>query len=365
MSRIPLNDLSRSVISDLALEIDLIKKVLESGTYLKSGMTKQLENTLAERIPGKRTLGVANGTDSLMLAYLGLGLKSGDRILTTPNAGGYAAAAAFSLGLTVGLVDIELSTSQMSPESLKEFLSHDSNVKAVVATHLYGQIGSIEEVVDICARNDIPVIEDCAQSFGARKFGKEAGAFGRVATFSFYPTKNLGAVGDAGAVAFSEEVEFNRAKVLAQYGWSERYKITEVGGINSRIDEIQAAILVAREKSVDASNSRRREIVAQYNESLNSPRFIFGMSDESFVAHLAVMYTEDRDSDIEKFTNAGIDTGIHYPILDHQQPAWKGKFKYFDLSNSEKIVESILTLPCFPSMTESEVNQVCKNLRIL
>jgi aminotransferase EvaB len=365
LNRVPLNDLSRSDKTESAHELDLVKKVLESGTYLKSEFTKQFEMKLAERISGKHVLGVANGTDALILAYLGLGLKPGDCILTTPNAGGYASAAAISLGLNVGLIDIEPLTSQMSVEALKMFLDQDPTVKAVVVTHLYGQIGSIQEIVEMCGKYDIPVIEDCAQSFGARKFGKEAGSFGGVATFSFYPTKNLGAAGDAGAVAFSEEPDFNTAAVLAQYGWTDRYKITVPGGFNSRIDEIQAAILVSREKLVDENNIRRREIVAEYSKFLQSPRFIFGAQDESFVAHLAIMHTQNRELDKQKLNSLGIETGIHFPILDHQQPAWSGKFKYFDLSNSEALVNSILTLPCFPTLTLGEIDQVCNGLKNL
>jgi dTDP-4-amino-4,6-dideoxygalactose transaminase len=365
LTQIPLNDLARGNIFDAREELNLIAQVLRSGNYLKSRFTVQFESLISIRTQGKKVIGVANGTDALTLAYLGLGLKQGDLILTTPNSGGYATTAAFLLGLNVGLIDIDPISAQMSPESLKVFLEIDTNVKAVVLTHLYGQIGEVEQIIEICQRHGIPVIEDCAQSFGAGKLAKKAGSFGDVATFSFYPTKNLGAIGDAGAVAFKDETAYKLASVLAQYGWKDRYIISENRGFNSRIDEIQAAVLIFREKFVDLNNDRRRRIVSIYNDNCSLPRFIIGESNESFVGHLAILVTPNRKSDQQKLNSLRIDTGIHYPVLDHKQPAWIGKFKYFDLSNSEKMADSILTLPCFPGMTEKEIDRVAGALQEL
>ncbi len=362
MVGIPLNDLSRVKDEDISHELELIKQVLKSGVYLKSNFTKQFEKLISIRTEGKHVLGVANGTEALKLAFLGLGLSEGDLLLTTPNSGGYASTAAFSIGLRVGLVDIDPRTGQISTASLVDFLKHESNVKALVVTHLFGQIGEIEEIVEICTEYGVLLIEDCAQSYGAEVSGKQAGSFGDVATFSFYPTKNLGAAGDAGAVAFIDRGAFDRASSLAQYGWAGRYRVEIFGGFNSRIDEIQAAILVARDKFTHNNNSKRREIVKTYTDSTLLPRYMIGTSSKNFVGHLAILVTNYRDQDASYLKNIGIETGIHYPILDHQQPAWSGKFTYLDLHNSEFLVSKILTIPCFPTMTNEEVSFVASSL---
>jgi dTDP-4-amino-4,6-dideoxygalactose transaminase len=363
--KVPLNDLSRADEDDSLAELDLIKQVLKSGIYLKSKFTKQLEEMLSIRTGGKYVLGVANGTEALKLAFLGLGLQQGDLVLTTPNSGGYASTAAFSIGMRVGLIDVDPKSAQASPSSLVDYLKQDSNVKALVVTHLFGQIGEIEEILEICIENGVRLIEDCAQSYGAEVSGKQAGSFGDAATFSFYPTKNLGAAGDAGAVAFIDEQGYDRACSLAQYGWGERYQVEVFGGFNSRIDEIQSAILIARNKKTEVNNSKRREIVKTYSESTLLPRYIIGSSNKDFVGHLAVLITTTRDQDAMALSSLGIETGIHYPILDHEQPAWSKKFRYFDLRNSELLVSKILTLPCFPNMSQEEINHVASSVRNL
>jgi aminotransferase EvaB len=359
---IPLNDLSRVQEEDISHELELIKQVLKSGIYLKSNFTNQFEQLISIRTEGKHVLGVANGTEALKLAFLGLGLSEGDLLLTTPNSGGYASAAAFSIGLRVGLIDIDLQTGQISTTSLIDFLQHESNVKALVVTHLFGQIGEIEKIVEICTEHGVLLIEDCAQSYGAEVSGKQAGSFGDVATFSFYPTKNLGAAGDAGAVAFIDRDAFSRASSLAQYGWIGRYRIELFGGFNSRIDEIQAAILVARDQFTEKNNSKRREIVNTYTDSTLLPRYIIGTSNKAFVGHLAILVTNTRNQDASYLKKIGIETGIHYPILDHQQPAWLEKFTYLDLNNSELLVNNILTIPCFPTMTKEEISFVASSI---
>ena len=248
--RIPLNDLSRRPQHQIELENRIVTEVINSGHYLKGPSTELLESVIGGRID-KKVLGIANGTDAIKLAFLGLGLNQGDLVATVANAGGYSTTAAKSIGLEVGLIDVDFADHQMSIESLLAFINKFPETKAIVATHLYGQIGRIDQIAEICKKKNILLIEDCAQSFGAALSNSFAGSFGDAATFSFYPTKNLGSIGDAGAVSFKENSTYELAKKISQYGWGKRYEVEFKQGLNSRIDEIQAAILVSREKTVD------------------------------------------------------------------------------------------------------------------
>jgi dTDP-4-amino-4,6-dideoxygalactose transaminase len=209
------------------------------------------------------------------------------------------------------------------------------------------------------------LIEDCAQAFGANLEGRSVGSWGDASTFSFYPTKNLGALGDGGAISFKDESHLTRARQLSQYGWSNRYEVSLIGGVNSRIDEIQAAVLLLRLESLNEDNKKRREIISRYQNSLSGNRRMIHANDDSFVGHLAVMVTTSRDQDSGILNQTGVGTGIHYPILDNRQPAWTSIFQGQTAPNSETNVEQILTLPCFPKLSESEIDQVCESLRSL
>ena len=201
------------------------------------------------------------------------------------------------------------------------------------------------------------LIEDCAQAIGAELSGIPAGAWGDASTFSFYPTKNLACLGDGGAVAFKDTKNADACRRLAQYGWSERYVISDSHGFNSRLDEIQAAILVSRIQRLAHNNQVRKSIISRYVKSLHETRCMVHNNDNDFVGHLAVMITPHHQSDVEKLNRANVGHGVHYPVLDHHQPAWKEHFAGVSLPNSEQLVESINTLPCFPLMTENEISR--------
>jgi len=357
---IPLNDLSRKSPSQIDAEIECISEVVRSGHYMKGQKTEKLQQAISSKISGKHVLCVGNGTDALVLAMLGLGLESGDKIAVTPNGGGYSTTAALEIGLVPLLVDVVLETHQLDINSLKKTFEANPDLKSVVVTHLYGQLAEIEEIVQFCKTNNIRVIEDCAQAFGARKKGMWSGSWGDAATFSFYPTKNLGGLGDGGAVAFLSVKNFEAARDISQYGWAQRYVVSRMRGMNSRIDEIQAAVLLYRFDLLEVENAKRREIVLQYSKSLNNIRTIVGTNDEDFVGHLCVMVTPDRDSDTRSLESQGIATGIHYPVLDQHQPAWLEIFKGQATPVAEILVKQILTLPCFPELSQDEIKTVSK-----
>jgi dTDP-4-amino-4,6-dideoxygalactose transaminase len=362
---VSLNDLSR--IDELTrIEISSsILEVLNSGVFLGGSRVKGLENSISQLLNGYKTVAVASGTDALYVALKTLGIDSRCVVVTVGNASGYATNAILRCGASPWICDIDPDTAQMSPEHIETIVASSTPVSAVIVTHLYGLLGEIEEIADICSQNGVFLIEDCAQSFGAIWSGKRAGAWGDAAAFSFYPTKNLAALGDGGLVAFKKSEDVIRAKKIAQYGWSSRYEVELLGGINSRLDEIQAAVVLHRLTSVDAKNARRREILGRYARSVVAPRrFIFEDSSRC-VAHLGVMRTPSRESDQARLRDAGIETSIHYPIPDHHQPAWRHLFEGVQLPNTEAHCREALTLPCFPELTEDEITRVCQALREL
>jgi len=365
MALIPVNDLSRWNPDDLAIINQRIAEVVASGHFMLGQQNHAFELELSDRLGGMGVVSVGNGTDALSIAILGLELEPGSAIITVANAGGYATGAILRTGHVPVLVDTNLFDAQIDIQHLKILLQTTPSVSTVVVTHLYGLMADIRAVCELAAAFGVKVIEDCAQSIGASQDGRWSGAWGDASTFSFYPTKNLGALGDGGAVAFRNESNLAIARQCAQYGWSERYVISTEGGFNTRLDEIQAAVLLHRITSLADQNLRRRQIVRRYSEALSNTRHMVWADNDSYVGHLAVMVSPQRKKDIEALTRNEIGTGIHYPVLDNQQPAWKKYFQDVSLPSSTQLVESIVTLPCFPSMTEEEIQRVCVALAVL
>ena len=362
MSRVPLNDLSRTPPSTTASLLNAFADVIERGSFLKGPLTTQLEQQISDRLGGRRVLGVANGTDALYLAIAAAGIGAGQRVATVANAGGYTTGALLRSGASPAFVDVDRRTAQMSRGALEHQLDSSPDISAVVLTHLYGLVGDVQGIADLCDARGVVLIEDCAQAMGASVLGRPVGTFGQLATISFYPTKNLGAFGDAGAVVSATAELHDAAALRSQYGWGTRYEVVVPGGINSRIDEMQAAVLLEAEKVLDDHNERRRAIVSRYAEAVAGSRYLLSESSERFVGHLAVMVTEHRSDDARRLDDAGVSTGVHYPILDHRQPGWQGLVPVAELPETEWLVQRILTLPCFPSMTDNEVDQVATAL---
>ncbi len=246
----------------------------------------------------------------------------------------------------------------LSAATVEEALT--TSTRAVVATHLYGLMCDVEGIVEICRERGIAVVEDCAQAAGAQRGGRRAGSLGDAATFSFYPTKNLAAIGDGGAVATNTPEVDERVRALRQYGWSQKYRAEVPGGWNSRLDELQAAVLRVGLARLDERNERRREIVRRYAEALppHAGRFVWN-DGEDFVGHLAVILAEDRDHVRTALDAAGIGTDVHYPVTDYEQPAWRSDVR---LPVTDHAVAHVLTVPCFPELTEDEVDRVCEAL---
>lgn len=357
---IPINDLRRPPLntSRQREELDVTAQVASSGWYFNGPFSRSFEADLAAFVGVPHVVGVASGTDALTLALGAMGIGEGRVVATVANAGYYSSLACRRVGARPRYVDVDLTTACMSPEGLDEALA-TSDVDAVIVTHLYGRMASVERIAELCQERGVPLIEDCAQSLGARRSGRMAGSYGDLAAFSFYPTKNLGAMGDAGAVAASTPELEARVRQLAQYGWSAKYEVVIPAGMNSRLDEMQAAILGVRLGDVEMENRRRSQIVRHYARQLeNSPASIFHTPDSDFVGHLAVVLTPHRDRVRRELLAAGIATEIHYPIPDYRQPVQQAEFQDFGLPVTERLAAGILTVPCFPTMSEPEIEKV-------
>ena len=306
-------------------------------------------------------VGVANGTDALELALRASECGAGDEVATVANAGFYTTSACLLVGATPVFVDIDERSMTMSPESLKSAIT--PRTKAVVVTHLYGQLADMTGILKITQGKSIVVIEDRAQAHGAQRHEIRAGALGDVGTFSFYPTKNLGALGDGGAVITRRAGLASRLRRLRQYGWTDKYRAELPRGRNSRLDEMQAAILCAKLPHLDAWNARRREIIGRYRDAAHgTPLRIEHNADTSNVGHLCVARHPERDAFQKRAKEAGVETAIHYPTADCNQPALQGMaWRAAELPNARRAIREIVSLPCFPELREEELAQVARS----
>ena len=359
--RIPINDLQRL---DPALSSELlavVQRVLTRGWYVLGPELEAFETEFAAYCGAAYTVGVANCTDGLELALRALDIRPGQEVATVANAGMYGTTAILRAGAIPLYIDVDERDLNMSPDALRAAIS--SNTAAVLVTHLYGRMARIEELIAIADEAGIPVVEDCAHSHGARRNGRLCGTWGALGCFSFYPTKNLGALGDAGAVVTSDATLARKVRALGQYGWTSKYRSTLPGGKNSRMDEIQAAVLRAKLPHLDAWNARRREIAAQYSGGLAKCDLVLpqatGEPDDA--AHLYVIRSRRRDQIRETLCVDGIGTDIHYPVPDHLQPSMRGvPVRITPLTITERSTREILTLPCFPELTCDEADQVIR-----
>ena len=360
---VPFNDLSRSV-ENHRKEIDsAISAVLDSGWFVLGPQHEALEAELSQFIGVEHTVNVGNGTDALELALAALGVTEGSLVLTVANAGAYTSTASLLLGAEPVYVDVDPKTLLMSAETLSATLANlDEKPTAIVVTHLYGAVAPMQEIMAVASRHGIPVLEDCAQSFGASREGKQSGSFADISTTSFYPTKNLGALGDGGAV-FTQNAELaEKVRRMRQYGWASKYSIEHSHGKNSRLDEMQAAILRVKLPHLLASNSRRKEIHKRYEQSgITSALFVNTVSD-AFNAHLAVLTSSSRASLRDSLKGFGVPTEIHYPIPDNKQQFPEFIPRPMPLEVTEWASGQVLSLPMFPELTSEEVDRVVSAL---
>jgi len=358
--RVPLQDLHRSAQMYRQEYLAAMDRVLQRGWYIMGQELKEFEKEWGGYLKADFCVGCGNGTDALELALRACGIGMGDHVVTAANAGMYATTAIISVGAIPIYADIETGSYAVSERTVLDVVDEDT--KAVIVTHLYGIPAPIDNIKKICKARSLLLIEDCAECHGAQtKDGRFLGTVGDVGCFSFYPTKNLGALGDGGACVTSNVELAERLRNLRQYGWRERYQAAVPFGRNSRLDEIQAAALRVMLPQLENRNKARRKIAECYVEAFRGLELVLPPADDpGYVAHLFVIQVDGRDAIRTKLAECGVATDIHFPTPDYRQPAVLAavKRKYGDLRETERVVSRILTLPCFPEMTEAEVDHV-------
>jgi len=355
---IPINALGRH-IAPLQDELARIAAgVIASGHYVLGPGVRAFEQAFAAWCGVAEAVGVANGTDALELALKAVGVGPGDRVAVAPNAAMYGTSAVLACGAEPMFVDVD-AEGRIDLETLLATVAREGLPKAVIVTHLYGRLAAIEAIVDWAATQGVAVVEDCAQAHGASRGGRRAGSFGDIAAFSFYPTKNLGALGDGGAVLSRRSELAERVRQLRQYGWAAKYRNALAGGRNSRLDELQAAFLYAMLPHLDDWNARRRAIARRYRQGIrHSTLRLPAPSGDDDVAHLFVLRCARRDALAAHLRASGVQTDIHYPLPDHRQACFAGRFDALHLPGAEREAREVLSLPCFPELTDVEVDAV-------
>lgn len=357
---VPLNDLSRALADDRDLVLEAVAAVVDSGWLVHGPAHRAFEAELAEYVGARHALGVASGTDALEIALRAVVPADRPVVVTAANCGGYTTTAARRAGLVVRFADVDESSHLLTAETLAPVLGPD--VGAVVVTHLYGRAADVAAVRALCHPLGIKVVEDCAQALGACTAEGRVGSLGDIATFSFYPTKNLGAVGDGGAIATDDDDMAAAVRELRQYGWQDKYRIARDGGRNSRLDEVQAAVLRARLPRLDSGNARRRQIIGRYAQRASERVHVLTAQGDAHVGHLAVVTTNERAALREHLTTAGIGVDVHYPVPDHRQPALAAEYAHVSLPVTERLSQTVLSVPVFPELRDDEVERVCDAL---
>ena len=335
------------------------RRVLESGWYVLGNEVVAFEKQWAAACGVPHAVGVGNGMDAIEIALRALDVGPGDEVITTPMTAFATVLAILRAGATPVLADIDPKTALLSIDSVAQCVS--PRTKALLLVHLYGQVRNMNAWSGFCAKHGIKLVEDCAQAHLATLQGKVAGSYGAAGAYSFYPTKNLGAPGDAGMLVTNDERIAQRASQLRNYGQSVRYH-HPVLGMNSRLDEIHAAMLSERMKWLPESTQRRREIVEAYRAGIRNPevRLLAAPQEPSaHVYHLFVVISEQRDALQAHLQQHQIQALIHYPIPVHAQEPCKNIARDPQgLGNSERHAATCLSLPCHPHMTDKEVDAV-------
>jgi dTDP-4-amino-4,6-dideoxygalactose transaminase len=345
-----------------------IAHVLDSGQYILGREAETFETRFAALIGVGHAIGCGSGTDALELAVRACGIGAGDLVFTVSHTAVATVAAIERAGATPVLVDIEKDGFNMDPAELDRVLRAPppGRPAAVMPVHLYGDPAALDDITALARRHGLRLIEDCAQSHGALYRGRPTGSFGDFGCFSFYPTKNLGALGDAGAVVTNDRELAVAAREIREYGWRDRY-VSAVPGINTRLDPVQAAILNVKLDALGDDNARRRSIADRYDAGLAGlPLKLPRRSNAAtHVFHQYVIRTANRDRLREHLRRTGIGTGIHYPLPVHLHPAYRGRIAAgpSGLCASEKAAREILSLPVYPQLADEAVERVVVEIR--
>ena len=356
---ITMNAFQREPEALRAEEMRAALAVLESGWFILGERVRTFESEWASRIGAKHTIGVGNGMDAIEIGLRCLDIGPGDEVITTPMTAFATVLAIFRAGATPVLADIDPDTALLDRQSVERCIS--PKTRAVLLVHLYGQVREMNDWRKLASQERIHLLEDCAQSHLAMHDGACSGSIGTWGAFSFYPTKNLGAIGDAGALSTSDEEVAARARVLRNYGQSDRYR-HPVLGLNSRLDELQAALLSVRLRKLDEFTQRRQQIAEAYRAQLQNPKVRLlsdPQSRDSHVYHLFVICCNDRDRLASHMKTRGVETLIHYPVPVHLQPPCRDvRCDPAGLVEAERHAAVCLSIPCHPFLSDAEVSTI-------
>lgn len=333
-----------------------IKEILDSGWYLQGKQNEEFSKHFAEFCGAQYALGVANGLDALNLIIKAYGFGPGDEIIVPANTYIATILAISENGCTPILVEPDIRTYGINPELIEEKIT--TRTKAIMVVHLYGQAVPMQKIWALADKYNLKVIEDAAQAHGAQYRERRAGNLGDAAGFSFYPGKNLGAMGDAGAVTTNDETLFNKIKAIANYGSDRKYHHI-YKGVNSRLDELQAGILDVKLRYLEADNAKRREIARYYRDNIKNPLITLPQAydEAAHVWHVFVVRVKERERFQQYLNDNGIQTVIHYPTAPHKQEAYR-EYAALSLPVTEQIHREVISLPISPVMTEEEIKTV-------
>lgn len=339
-----------------------IQRVLDSGWYVLGEEVIRFEKEFAQFNAVSHAVGVGSGTDALHIALRALDIGQGDEVITTAHTAVATASAIDLAGAKPIFVDIEPDFFTIDPDLIEDAIT--PKTKAIIPVHIYGQPCDMDAIMRIAQKHDLKVIEDCAQAHGAKYNHKRVGSIGDVGCFSFYPTKNLGAIGDGGALVTNDDQLGKKIKLIREYGWEERY-ISSKEGWNSRLDELQAAILRVKLKNLDKDNNFRQQHAKKYNELLKDLPIELPKKRETctHVYHLFVIKVDKRDRLKEYLGKNGVNTTIQYPVPVHQQKYFQNLCDEQSLPVTEKAAKNILSLPMYPELEEKEINKVSNILK--
>jgi dTDP-4-amino-4,6-dideoxygalactose transaminase len=343
---------------------EAVDRTIDSGWYIRGRECELFQEAYSAYCNTQSCVGVGNGLDAIrliLMGYMELGrIKGGDEIILPANTFIATALAVSQCGLTPVLADCDIHSYTIDSVSVKEKITEKT--RAIIAVHLYGRIAAMDELKQLAAQHNLLLIEDAAQAHGATCKGQKSGCIGDAAAFSFYPTKNLGSLGDAGAVTTNNRELADIVKSLSNYGSDEKY-IYEYRGLNSRLDEVQAAVLSVKLRYLDEDNARRREIARFYLENIKSGLFVLPEAADwnSHVFHLFVIRSKERRTVQQYLYDNGIRTQIHYPLAIHRQKAY-AELRHLSLPVSEQLQDEALTLPLYPSLTDAELSKIVNTL---
>lgn len=356
-------DLTKENVPLMDEFLSLTRDIIASGRYILSTRLEEFEKNFAEYCGMSYCVGVASGTEAIYLSLMALEIRSGDEVIIPAFTAIPTLSAVLMTGATPRLVDIDPQTYNMDPSLIESAIT--KNTKVILPVHLFGLMADMEAILEIARKHGLSVIEDAAQSHGSLYKGKKSGHYSLIGCYSFYPTKNLGALGDAGAVVTNDETYYHKLRLLRNYGQESLYH-TVIHGVNSRLDELQAAYLNLKLRYLDLWNAKRRKLAELYRTHLPTDRIILPVEPEGYITnyHIYVIRAQQRDALQAYLEEKGIQTNIYYPLPLHLQKSNTAfGYKLGDFPVAEKTCKEVLALPMYPELEPQSVEYICQMIR--